>query len=68
MGKGPITRDKLLTTLEGIQGWKGSVVPSVTIQKMGPDDDATKHLIVSEMSYVVYKGGKFEGFTPPWMK
>ncbi len=68
MGNGPITRDRLLTTLEGVQGWKGSVVPSVNIQKMGPDDDATKHLIVSEMSYVVFKGGNFEGFTPPWMK
>lgn len=68
MGKGPITRDKLLETLEGIKGWKDSVVPVVNIQKMGPDDMATKHLIVSEMSYVVFKGGNFEGFTPPWMK
>lgn len=68
MGKGPITREKLLDTLEAIQGWKGSVVPVVNIQKMGPDDLATKHLIVSEMSYVMFKGGNFEGFTPPWMK
>lgn len=68
MGKGPITREKLLDTLEGIQNWKGSVVPVVNIQKMGTDDLATKHLIVSEMSYVIYKGGNFEGFTPPWMK
>jgi ABC-type branched-subunit amino acid transport system substrate-binding protein len=68
MGKEPITREKLVETMEGIKGWKGSVVPSVDIEKMGPDDPATKHLIVSGMSYVVYKGGKFVGFTPPWMK
>lgn len=64
MGKGPITRDKLLDTLEGIQNWKGSVVPVVNIAKMGADDPATKHLIVSEMSYVQYKGGEFKPFTP----
>ncbi len=68
MGKGPITREKLLETMEGIQNWKGSVVPSVNIHKMGGDDMATKHLIVSEMSYVVYKGGNFQPFSPPWMK
>jgi branched-chain amino acid transport system substrate-binding protein len=68
MGKGPITREKLLDTLESVQGWKGSVVPVVNIEKMGKDDPATKHLIVSQMSYVVYKGGKFEPFNPPWMK
>lgn len=64
MGKGPITREKLLDTLETVKDWKGSVVPVVNINKMGPDDPATKHLIVSQMSYVVYKGGKFEPFTP----
>ncbi|MBM3732041.1 MAG: hypothetical protein FJW24_01020 [Acidimicrobiia bacterium] len=68
MDKGPITREKLLETMEGIQNWKGSVVPSVNINKMGPDDPATKHLIVSEMSYVLYKGGDFQPFSPPWMK
>ncbi len=68
MGKGPITRDKLLDTLETIQGWKGSVVPVINIEKVGKDDPATKHLIVSQMSYVVFKGGKFEPFNPPWMK
>jgi branched-chain amino acid transport system substrate-binding protein len=64
MGKGPITREKLLDTLETIQGWKGSVVPVVNISKMGADDMATKHLIVSEMSYVVYSGGAFKPFNP----
>lgn len=68
MGKGPITREKLLDTLETIQSWKGSVVPVVNIEKVGKDDPATKHLIVSQMSYVVFKGGKFEPFNPPWMK
>ena len=62
MGKGPITREKLLDTLETIQGWKGSVVPVINIGKMGGDDMATKHLIVSEMSYVVYSGGAFKPF------
>lgn len=68
MGKGPITRERLVETMEGIRDWKGSVVPVVNIEKMGPDDPATKHLIVSQMSYVVYKNGKFEPFNPPWMK
>lgn len=68
MGNGPITREKLVETMESIQGWKGSVVPVVNMEKMGPDDPATKHLIVSQMSYVVYKNGKFEPFNPPWMK
>ncbi len=68
MDKGPITREKLLETLEGIDNWKGSVVPVVNIGEVGPDDEAIKHLLVPGMSYVVYKGGKFEPFTPPWMK
>ncbi|MSO93546.1 MAG: hypothetical protein EXQ86_09140 [Rhodospirillales bacterium] len=68
MGQGPITREKLVETMEGIKNWKGSVVPSINIEKMGPDDMATKHLIVSEMSYVVYKGGNFAPFNPPWVK
>ena len=64
MGKGPITREKLLDTLETIKDWKGSVVPVVNIAKMAADDPATKHLIVSEMSYVQYKGGEFKPFNP----
>ncbi len=67
MGK-DISRAKLLDTLEGIDKWKGSVVPMVDIGEVGPGDPAIKHLLVSGMSYVVYKGGKFEPFTPPWMK
>ena len=67
MGK-DISRAKLLDTLEGIDNWKGSVVPVVNIGEVGKDEPAIKHLLVSGMSYVVYKGGKFEPFTPPWLK
>lgn len=64
MGRNNITRDRLVETLESIKGWKGSVVPVVTINK----GNAPEHFIVRDMSYVVYKGGKFQDFTPPWMK
>lgn len=64
MGDGPITREGLVAALEGIDDWKGSVVPSVTIG----EGNAPNHFIVKDMSFVVYKGGKFEDFTPPWMK
>jgi branched-chain amino acid transport system substrate-binding protein len=68
MGKGPITREKLIETLEGIKDWKDSVVPVVNIEKMGSDDTAIKHLLVPGMSYVVYKGGNFQAFKAPWQK
>jgi branched-chain amino acid transport system substrate-binding protein len=68
MGKGPITREKLIETLEGIKDWKESVVPVVNIDKMGADDTAIKHLLVPGMSYVVYKGGNFQAFKAPWQK
>lgn len=64
MGRDNISRDRLVETLEGIKGWKGSVVPEVTINK----GNAPDHFLVKDMSYVVYKAGKFEEFTPPWMK
>jgi branched-chain amino acid transport system substrate-binding protein len=64
MGKTNITRDRLVETLEGIKGWKGSVVPEVTINK----GNAPEHFLVKDMSYVVYKGGKFQEYTPPWVK
>ena len=64
MGKDNLTRDRLVETLESIKGWKGSVVPDVTINK----GNAPQHFLVKDMSYVVYKNGKFEEFTPPWMK
>lgn len=64
MGDGPITREGLVKTLEGIDNWKGSVVPSVTIG----EGNAPNHFIVKDMSFVVFKDGKFQDFTPPWMK
>jgi branched-chain amino acid transport system substrate-binding protein len=64
MGRDNITRDRLVETLESIKGWKESVVPVVTINK----GNAPEHFIVRDMSYVVYKGGRFQDFTPPWVK
>lgn len=64
MGKDNLTRERLVETLEGLKDWKGSVVPSVTMSK----GSAPEHLIVRDMSYVVYKDGKFQEFTPPWGK
>jgi ABC-type branched-subunit amino acid transport system substrate-binding protein len=66
MGSGDITRARLLDTLEGIDNWKGSVVPVVNIGEVGPGEEAVKHLLVPGMNYVVYKDGKFQPFTPPW--
>jgi branched-chain amino acid transport system substrate-binding protein len=64
MGRDNITRDRLVETLEGIKGWKGSVVPEVNIAK----GNAPEHFLVREMSYVVYSDGKFKSYTPPWLK
>ena len=64
MGKDNITRARLVETLEGIKDWKESVVPVVTIGK----GNAPEHFIVKDMSYVIYKDGKFQDFSPPWMK
>jgi branched-chain amino acid transport system substrate-binding protein len=64
MGRNNITRDRLVETLEGIKGWKGSVVPEVSIGK----GNAPEHFLVKDMSYVVYKGGRFQEFVPPWQK
>lgn len=62
MGRDNITRDRLVETLEGIQDWTGSVVPSVSIGK----GNAPEHFIVKDMSWVVYKNGRFQDFKPPW--
>ncbi len=62
MGRDNITRDRLVTTLEGIQGWKGSVVPSISIGH----GNAPEHFIVKDMSWVIYKNGQFQEFSPPW--
>jgi ABC-type branched-subunit amino acid transport system substrate-binding protein len=64
MGRDNLTRDRLVETLESMKGWNGSVVPEVTLRK----GNAPEHLLVREMSYVVYKGGKFVEFAPPWAK
>ncbi len=64
MGDGPITRDRLVETLEGIDDWKDSVVPSVTIG----EGNAPNHFIIKDMSFVKFNDGKFEEFVPPWMK
>jgi branched-chain amino acid transport system substrate-binding protein len=64
MGRDNITRDRLVETLEGIKGWKGSVVPEVNISK----GNAPQHLLVKDMSFVVSNDGKFKPFVPPWMK
>lgn len=61
---GDITRDRLVETLEGIKDWKGSVVPSITIDK----GEAPQHFLVKDLSFVQFKNGKFEEFTPPWAK
>jgi branched-chain amino acid transport system substrate-binding protein len=61
---GDITRDRLVETLEGIQNWKGSVVPEITIGK----GNAPEHFLVKDMSWVIYKGGEFHEFVPPWQK
>ena len=68
MGSDNLTRERLLDTLEGIQNWDGSVVPVVNINKMQSGDQAIKHLLVPSMSYVVYKGGKFEPYSPAYLK
>ncbi len=64
MGRNNITRDRLVETLEGMKGWKGSVVPVINIEH----GNAPQHFLVRDMSYVVVKDGKFEEFIPPWMK
>lgn len=64
MGRDNLNRERLVETLEAMRGWKGSVVPEVNIGK----GNAPEHLLVRDMSYVVYKGGKFVEFVPPWQK
>jgi branched-chain amino acid transport system substrate-binding protein len=64
MGDGPITRDLLVKTMEGIDDWKDSVVPNITIG----EGTAKDHFIIKDMSFVLFNDGKFDDFTPPWMK
>ena len=64
MNEGDITRQRLVDTLEGIDGWTESVVPNVTIG----EGNAPEHFIIKDMSFVVYKDGKFQEYTPPWMQ
>jgi ABC-type branched-subunit amino acid transport system substrate-binding protein len=62
MGNGPLTREALVSTLEGIDNWTESVVPNVTIG----EGKAPEHFIVKDMSFVIYKNGKFQDYAPPW--
>jgi len=62
MGRDNITRDGLVKSLEGIDDWTGSVVPSVTIG----EGNAPEHFIVKDMSFTVFKDGKFQEFKTPW--
>jgi ABC-type branched-subunit amino acid transport system substrate-binding protein len=62
MGPNNITRARLVETLESIQDWQGSVVPSVSIGH----GNAPEHFIVKDMAWVVYKNGEFQDFKPPW--
>ena len=64
MGPDNLTRDRLVETLEGIDGWKDSVVPEITIG----EGNAPEHFLVKDMSYVVYKDGSFQEFVPPWQQ
>jgi branched-chain amino acid transport system substrate-binding protein len=64
MGDGPVTRDLLVKTMEGIDDWKDSVVPNITIG----EGTAKDHFIIKDMSFVLFNDGKFDDFTPPWMK
>lgn len=61
MGTDNITRDGLVKSLESIKDWTESVVPSVTIG----EGNAPDHFIVKDMSWTVFKDGKFEDFEPP---
>lgn len=64
MNEGDITRERLVETLEGIDGWTESVVPNVTIG----EGNAPEHFIIKDMSFVVFKDGKFQEYTPPWQQ
>ena len=64
MSRDNLTRDRLVETLEGIDGWKGSVVPEIPIG----EGNAPAHFLVKDMSYVVYKDSSFQDFAPPWQQ
>ena len=64
MGPDNLTRDRLVETLEGIDGWQDSVVPEITIG----EGNAPEHFLVKDMSYVVFKDGAFQEFAPPWQQ
>jgi ABC-type branched-subunit amino acid transport system substrate-binding protein len=59
-----ITRDTFVEAMESIREWKGSVIPVVSIGK----GNAPEHFLIREMSWLQVKDGKFEVFTPKWMK
>jgi branched-chain amino acid transport system substrate-binding protein len=59
-----ITRDAFVEAMESIRDWKGSLIPVVNIGK----GNAPEHFLIREMSWLQVKDGKFEVFTPKWMK
>lgn len=64
MGRDNITRDRFVETLESIRNWKGSVVPVINIGK----GNAPEHFLIRDLSWVVFKDGGFQNFTPKWMQ
>jgi branched-chain amino acid transport system substrate-binding protein len=64
MGRDNITRDRFVETLEGIHGWKGSLIPEVNISK----GNAPEHFLIKDLSWLQIKDGKWMVFNPNWMK
>ncbi len=64
MGRDNITRDRFVEALESIKGWKGSLIPAVTINK----GNAPEHFLIRDFAWLVIKDGKWVSFTPKWEK
>ena len=59
-----ITRDSFVEAMESIRDWKGGLIPVVNIGR----GNAPEHFLIREMSWLQVRDGKFEVFTPRWMK
>lgn len=64
MGRDNITRDRFVDTLESIKGWKGGLIPEVTIEK----GNAPEHFLIKDLSWLIVKDGKWLSFNPKWAK